>query len=332
MKKITIGLLFLLLTFLAVNRSLAQTILPLTVYPARQQLEVNPGEKTAVTINFLNKSDQPVSGFFKVVDFVVLDNKGIPTFVENPTQVNPKFSAASWFNLFYDRATIPANEKVSLQATISVPVNANPGGRYVAILFEPGVTDISSTGAQKEAATGTAPRIAALVYIKVKGPIKEAAWVTRFFTKSFWEFGPIDIETEILNRGDYHITPQGAITLYDFFGNRVDQQKLQEQNIFPDVSRTYKNSLGYRWMVGRYKADLTGSYGASGKALTATIYFWVFPWRLAILIILTLFIVVILVKEIRKSAYLKQAELEKALEQEKAEIERLKEELKKRGE
>jgi len=332
MKKITIGLLFLWISFLAVNQSLAQTIMPLTVYPARQQLEVNPGEKTAVTINLLNKSDQPVSGFFKVVDFVVLDNKGTPTFVENPTQVNPKFSAASWFNLFYDRATIPANEKVSLQATISVPVNANPGGRYVAILFESGAANLSPTGTQKEAATGIAPRIAALVYIKVKGPIKEAALVSRFFTKSFWEFGPVEIETEILNRGDYHITPQGAITLYDFFGNRVDQQKLQEQNIFPDVSRVYKNSLGYRWMVGRYKADLTGSYGASGKALTATIYFWVFPWRLAILIILTLFIVIILVKEIRKNLYLKQKELEKALEQEKEEIERLKEELKKRGE
>jgi hypothetical protein len=332
MKKITIGLLFLWLTFLAVNQSLAQTILPLTVYPARQQLEVNPGEKTAVTINLLNKSDQPISGFLKVVDFLVLDKEGKPTFIENQNQINPKFSGASWFNLYYDRATIPANEKVSLQATISVPVNANPGGRYVAILFGPGATNLSSTGAQKEAATGIAPRIAALVYIKVKGPIKEAAWVTRFFTKSFWEFGPIEVETEILNRGDYHITPQGAITLYDFFGNRVDQQKLEEQNIFPDVSRTYKNSLGYRWMIGRYRADLTGSYGASGKALTATIYFWVFPWRLAILILLTLFILVILLKELRKNAYLKQEELEKALEQEKAEIERLKEELKKRGE
>jgi hypothetical protein len=332
MKKITIGLLFLLLTFLAVNRSLAQTILPLTVYPARQQLEVDPGQKTAVTLNFINKSEQPISGFFKVVDFIVLDREGTPTFIENPTQINPKFSASSWFSLYYDRGTIPANEKISLQATVTVPANANPGGRYVAIFFEPTAGNTFPTGGQKEASTGIAPRLAGLIYIKVNGPTKEAAWITRFFTKSFWEFGPVDLETEILNRGDYHITPQGAITLYDFFGNRVDQQKLQEQNIFPDVSRVYKNSLGYRWMVGRYKADLTGSYGASGKALTATIYFWVFPWRLAILIILTLFIVVILVKEIRKSAYLKQAELEKALEQEKAEIERLKEELKKRGE
>lgn len=332
MKKTILGLFFLIISFFTVTQTLAQTVLPLTVYPARQQLEVDPGQKTAVTLNFINKSDQPISGFFKVVDFIVLDREGTPTFIENPTQINPKFSASSWFSLYYDRGTIPANEKISLQATVTVPKNANPGGRYVAIFFEPVAGNTFPTGGQKEASTGIAPRLAGLIYIKVNGPTKEAAWVTRFFTKSFWEFGPIDVETEILNRGDYHISPKGAITLYDFFGNKIEQQKLEEKNIFPDVSRTYKNTFGSRFMLGKYRFDLIGSYGNSGKSLIATVSFWVFPWRLALIIVLTIIIIVIIVKEIRKNAYLKQKELEQALMQEKEEIERLKEELKKRGE
>jgi hypothetical protein len=332
MKKTILGIFFLIISFFTVTQTLAQTVLPLTVYPARQQLEVDPGQKTAVTLNFINKSEQPISGFFKVVDFIVLDREGTPTFIENPTQINPKFSASSWFSLYYDRGTIPANEKISLQATVTVPKNANPGGRYVAIFFEPTAGNTFSTGGQKEASTGIAPRLAGLIYIKVNGPIKEAAWVTRFFTKSFWEFGPIDIETEILNRGDYHISPKGAITLYNFFGNRVDQQKLEEQNIFPDVSKTYKNKVGSRWMLGRYRLDLTGSYGNSGRSLTASLYFWAFPWRLALIVVLTLVILILLVKELHKKTILKQQELEKVLEEEKAEIERLKEELGKRNE
>jgi len=330
-----IALFFILVAFIFSQKNNAveaQTILPLTVYPARQQLEVDPGEKTAVTVNFLNKSDQPISGFFKVVDFIVLDKQGTPTFIENPTQINPKFSASSWFSLYYDRGTIPANEKISLQASITVPPNAHPGGRYVAILFEPTAGGFNPSGREKEATSGVTPKIAALVYLKVKGPIKEAAWVTRFFTKGFWEFGPVEIETEILNRGDYHITPQAAITLYDLFGNRIDQQKLAEQNIFPDVSRSYKNSLGFRWMIGRYRADLTGSYGSSGKALTATLYFWVFPWRLALIIILSIILFGIIINEVHKKTILKEKQLEKALEEEKKEIERLKEELRKRNE
>jgi hypothetical protein len=331
-KKITIGFFSLFFALFIVSQSFAQTILPLTVYPARQQLEVDPGEKTAVTVNFVNKNDQPISGFFKVVDFVVLDKNGTPTFIENSTQINPKFSAASWFNLYNDRGTIPANEKISIQANINVPVNAKPGGRYVALYFEPTTTNFTPSGKEKEANTGIAPRLASLIYIKVKGPIKEAAWVTRFFTKSFWEFGPIDVETEILNRGDYHISPQGAITLYNFFGNRVDQQKLEEQNIFPDVSKTYKNKIGSRWMLGRYRLDLTGSYGNSGRSLTASLYFWVFPWRLSLIVVLSLVILFIFIRELRKNAYLKQKELEKELEHEREEIEKLKEELKKREE
>jgi hypothetical protein len=330
-KKLIILFVFFFI-FLFVRQSLAQTTLPLAVYPARQQLEVNPGERTAVTLNFVNKNDQPISGFFKVVDFIVLDKEGRPTFIEDPTQINPKFSASSWFSLYYDRGTIPANEKISLQATVTVPANANPGGRYVAIFFEPAAANTLPSGAQKEATTGIAPRLAGLVYIKVNGPVKEAAWVTRFFTKSFWEFGPIDVETEILNRGDYHIMPRGAITLYDLFGNRVDQQKIEEQNIFPDVSRAYKNSLGFKFMVGRYRAELSGSYGDSGRSITAQLYFWVFPWRLALLIVLTVAIIIILVNEIRKRSFLSQQELKKALEEEKEEIERLKEELRKRKE
>lgn len=309
----------------------AQQSLPLLVYPARVQLEVSPGEKTAVTINFVNQSDAPLSGFFRVADFVVVDNKGTPELIEAKEAANPRFSASSWFSTFYDRGTIPANEKVSYLAQIQVPVNAAAGGRYAAIYFEPNpVLSESKTGGEK--ATAISSRLASLIYIRVKGPIKESALITQFSANKFQEFGPVKVKTEILNRGDYHITPKGKIVLTDYFGRVIDQQKIEEVNIFPERSRVFENSLGKKWLAGRYKIELSATYGEKNQVLSAALYLWVFPWRVALIVLLTVIIIVLLLRHLYQKSLSREKELEAILQQEKEEIEKLKEELKKRKE
>ena len=48
------------------------------------------------------------------------------------------------------------------------------------------------------------------------------------------------------------------------------------------------------FMLGRYKASLVASYGQNNNLpLTATFYFWVFPWRLAIVITLIIIAVIL---------------------------------------
>ncbi len=326
MKKIKKIFLILAISYLLLTTSssvLAQTTLPLIVYPARQFLELSPGEKTPITVNFINQSDEPIAGFIKIVDFIVRDNRGTPEFIENPEAAPEKYAASSWFKSEYNRITLPSNEKVSIQAQITVPKNANPGGRYVAFYFQ---TQDSKFNPQDtlsyEAGTGITPRLASLIYIKVKGDIKESAFVSRFQAKSFQEYGPIYVETEILNRGDYHIIPKGELTLKNMFGQVVEKSILKEENIFPDATRIFKNSLGKKWMIGKYRLTLQASYGEKGKTLEASAEVWVFPWKIAVIIILSIIITVLLIRHFYQKILLKEAFLEE-------EIERLKKELKK---
>ncbi len=319
---------FLLLTLSA--KVSAQETLPLMVMPARIELEVSPGEKTAVTINFFNKSSDPISGFFKIADFLVLDKKGTPVIVDNFSQSQPRFSASSWMTSTMDRATLPANERVSFQANINVPFDAHPGGRYVAIYFEPASATLQSSGNTQEAGTGVSPRIAGLIYLKVKGDINEKALVSRFFTQSFLEYGPIKVETDVLNRGDLHIRPRGIVNLTDMFNVLVDQQRFDEQNIFPDTARSFENELGSKWLIGRYKINLDLSYGEKGQALSASTYIWMFPWRVALVVVLALIIFYLLGSNLYKSLVIKETSLEDELKSEKEEIERLKQQLRKR--
>jgi hypothetical protein len=318
--------------FSYVSTASAQMSIPLMVMPARQEIEVDPGEQKVITLNFYNQSDDPVTGFFKTADFIVDDNKGTPRLFENPEDAPTKYAASNWFTLFYDRASLPAHDKVSLQTTINVPLDANPGGRYVAVYFEQGANVPQALGGSEEAGVGTSSRIASLVYLRVRGPITEKGLVARFFTPSFFEYGPVKVSTDILNRGDYHIKPNGIISMTNMFGGLVDQVKLDSQNIFPDTSRGYENELGTKWMAGRYKVDLAASYGSQGQAMTASTYVWVFPWRVATAVILTLVIIYIALSNLFKSLSNKETNLEQELEKEKVEIEKLKEALRKKRE
>ena len=334
MKKILrfTGLLVVVSVLLGMTKAVfAQQSLPLMVLPSRQEIEVVPGEKSYLNISFYNKSDDPVSGFFRTADFIVEDKKGTPRLIENADEAPTRFAASNWFTIFYDRATLPAHDKVDLQTTIDVPLDARPGGRYVAVFFEQGTpASPQALGAREEAGLLSASRIASLVYIKVAGPVTEKALISRFFAPVFFEYGPIKVETDIMNRGDYHIMPNAVLSLNNMFGGLIDQKRLKDQNVFPDTSRAYENELGTKWMAGRYKINLLGSYGDQGQALDASIYVWVFPWRVAVAVILTLIILTLIISNLYKNFVVKETTLEQELEKEKAEIERLKESLRRR--
>ena len=281
----------------------AQAILPLIVSPARQQIEVNPGEKTAIDIKFFNSGDQPVSGILKVADFIVEDKFGNPVIIDNPLSSSLKYSAAQWFSLPYNQMSIPIKDKLVVQANINIPKDAYAGGHYVAIYFEPviNLTRISTTN--KNMGTEIATRLAGLIYLKVRGDILEKALVSRFFTPSFLEYGPIKIDTEILNRGNYHIRPHGTISLTNMFGKLIEQQKLKEANIFPDASFLFNNELGSRWMIGKYRVNLAVAYGEKGQILTSSRNIFIFPWRIAIAIIFIIFIIFFLISKFYKKMY-----------------------------
>jgi hypothetical protein len=324
----------IILTFLSLVALLA--IAPKThaqsgnmiVAPARQVLTVDPGETKTISIKFINQGTSPIGGAVGVADFVVLDKSGTPHFLDNENGLSSLYSAASWVTLPSSDAVITAGGQVLLQARIAVPQDAKAGGRYFGIYFEPGTTVPSEIGAEYEAGQAITPRLAGLVYLRVSGPIEENAQVIRFVTPNFSEYGPVAISTDIINRGNYHIRPTGKIDLYDFLGRKVATSDLEEQNIFPDATRTYTNELGRQIMLGKFSAKLTASYGESGQVLSSTTSFWVFPWRIALIIILTLIIIALVIVITLKSLKGKQKRLEDKLQTEIEELEALKNKLK----
>lgn len=328
MKKTALTLAIIILITKTTSVVFGQEVLPLTVVPPKQEVLVNPGEKFNTTVKYLNQSSSPVSGTISVLDFIVQDDIGTPVFLDNPTvigttTISAKYSAAKWISFPTENVTIAENANIAVPVTINVPKNAAAGGRYAAILFQPTLNQVEN-GKEGTAITPTAIRLASLIYIRVAGPITEKASVTNFSGPKFSEYGPMDVATEIINSGTYHITPKGTISMTDMFGRVVSSSDLEIKNIFPGTQRQYTNKLGEKWMMGKFTIKLDASFGETGKTLTSAFTMWVFPWKVALAILLAIIIITLIIILTYKKMNKKEEVLEEELKEEKTELEALK--------
>lgn len=277
-KNLIIGL-ALTLVFSVVGVATAQEVIrTMTITPPTASFELNPGDTAEGQMKLINDSPNPITFNVGVQDYIVVDTIGTPNILP-PNTLNAKYSAASWIGVTPSRFTVMPGQRQTVDYFIQIPRDAKPGGHYAAAIYTADSKTEQQTGSAVSAQIGT------LFYVTVKGPVTENASVTKFFTNSFQEYGPVKILTQIKNMGGLHISPKGTVQVTGLFFNKT--QDLPTHNIFPETSRDFENIFGSNLMIGRYKAVLLASYGINNNLpLTATLYFWVFPWRLALVIVL----------------------------------------------
>jgi hypothetical protein len=296
----------------------------MTVIPPRLEISAKPGETIRKIVQFRNESDSTAYLAVSVKDFIVNNNTGQPDFVD--ARVSGRWAASSWIKT-NSSLNVPPKIIANLNVTINVPNDALPGGHYAGILYQNKGT-ASVIGKGVGAGSAITQVVGTLVYINVAGPINENATVRKFEVPGFSEYGPIPFNTEINNLSDTHIKPVGQITIRNLFGNVATRLKLDERNVFPGASLLYANTWQEKLLIGRFRADLEVAYG-SGRALKATAYFWVFPWKVALIVILTIILIGLIAYLISKKIKSRQEELEDKLAEEEKEISELKKELKK---
>jgi hypothetical protein len=253
----------------------------------------NPGDRKEGKMKITNTSPNDTITFKAVMrDFIVEDTIGTPLINVNLDTVKSKFAASSWVAIYPSTFTLAPGKTQEINYYVQVPIDARPGGRYAAVVYEP-LTRINIEGT----GTGVETHIGSLFIFRINGPIVENATVTRFAPeKAMWEYGPVTINTQILNSSDSHIKPTGTVAIKNFFGQIVATQPLSEYNIFPEARRDFQNTLGKKYMFGPYTAELKATYGDAGtKTLFATVGFFVLPWKIASLVLLAIVVVVLLI-------------------------------------
>jgi hypothetical protein len=291
-KAIALSALLLVIAGIGVARAQETQRIVTISYPTIAQ-KLDAGGRAEGITKVTNRSNTTLTFKLNVQDFIVTDTIGTPEFLPQGT-LNDKYSAAAWIGATPDTFTLKPGESETVNYYIQVPTDARPGGHYAGLVYTP-VVDKTVEGSGSTINS----QIGSLFYITINGPIREQVLISKFFANPFQEYGPVNILTQLTNLGDLHVAPQGTITVSGLFFNQ--SQNLPTHNVFPDAARDFSNTFGQSLMIGPYKATFLASYGTNNNLpLTASLTFWVFPWRVTLVIVLAVVALILAALYLRK--------------------------------
>lgn len=263
------------------------------VSPPLYELTVKKGTSQTVSIFVENLSDLKVTAKPIVNDFVANDKEnGQPQLILDPNKSAPEHSFKPLV-VPISNTTIAPLERKEIKVTLKVPATASPGGYYGTIRFQP--TTTSSGGGSSVNLTAS---VGTLFLITVPGNLTQKLTLASFGaakngkTGTFFNSGPISLQTRLHNVGNIHVQPFGKILLKNTFGKVVYTTELNNTdprgNILPNSIRKFDNPIGLKHLFGRYTAEGTFAYGDNGNLITVKKTFYVIPYILIIIVLLVL--------------------------------------------
>ncbi len=257
----------------------------LEISPAIVELNAERGKSYNLNIKVTNVTGSDQSYKISVNDFQARDETGSPKVLIG-SNASDATSLIGWVSAL-DSFDLASHATKIIKTTISVPLNAEPGGHYGVLRFFGQGPTFDSTGVGLSASAG------ALILIRVDGDINESAGLASFYTangdkqSSIFENSPVSFVVRIKNDGNIHVKPVGTIQLKNMFGNIVTSMPVNDvsANVLPDSIRKFEVNYD-GWMLGYYTADLTMGYGTKGQVIMATTSFWVIPFKAIFIILL----------------------------------------------
>ncbi len=279
----------------------------LTLTPTRFEIRGNPGDTLDEELSLINETDTTETYYSSFANFEAQGDSGTPSFVD------PKEGLGTWITTDSIVTVAPRQQKV-VPFKVTIPKDAEPGGHFAVVFW--GNTPNGSNGVAIGAKTGI------LVLLSVNGDVKEAAGLLNFNTKGnkfFYNTLPVSFEYRFKNDGGDRVKPTGTIAMLDtiFLPSDKINANPTEGNVLPvstrkfnvdwiksehptdyvaptGVFKKFSSDVAYQWRnfaVGLYSAHLNVAYGSQGEQVKRTVFFFVFPWQL-ILVMLLVFIIV----------------------------------------
>jgi hypothetical protein len=243
------------------------------------------------TIKVTNLTGAPLSVKTGKENFVAKGEEGE---IELVDEADPLYSLAPWFSLDAAQLDVPAFGTKELHYTVTVPADAEPGGRYGSIVF----STIPPKLPSGESGASVQQTIASIVFMRINGHANEQLEVASFGPeKGFYETGPVKLLTRLKNTGTVHEKATGTITIKNMLGFKVASFPLDEHFVIPGAVRRLHNdwpdAKHPAFLLGRYTVQLDAKYG-DGKTLTASSSFTVIPWKQLAVVLIILILVFLL--------------------------------------
>lgn len=269
------------------------------VGPGKYQVELKPGESKIVNVVLSNRLGTEKQFSIQIEDFKGSRDLGRPVILLD-NERGP-YSLKDYLNVASTTFSLGHQERVTIPVKISIPTDAQPGGLYGSV-----VISTVTTGDEKLPdngnSIGTSPivtRIGSLFFIRIAGEIKEDLKLKDFSLKghsSVLASGPVNFEILYENNGSVHENPYGVINVSNIFGSEVKKLEIEPWFILPDSLRVREIVWDAPFLFGRYTANMEIKKGYGGAIDTATLVFWVIPWKIIVLAFIGIIAIVTIIR------------------------------------
>lgn len=256
----------------------------ITISPVTFELTANPGDTLENKIKVFNPTNSTISIKMETEDFRPVGEAG-QVIVEPEVEIT--YSLKRWVKTTPTEFTLEPKEQKFVDFEISIPENAEPGGKYGSVLA-------SITGTIGKGMTGAAvaQKVGALLLLTVAGEVKENLTIKDFNAPSFLEYGPVPFIIRFENTGTVHVRPRGFVTITNWWGKKVADVEFSQLNVIPGAIRKIETKWDNKWLFGKYTAMLVGSYGTANLPFNPPVLtFWAFPWRVALGVLIVLILI-----------------------------------------
>lgn len=254
----------------------ASPSLGLAVSPQVFEMDVFAGEKIERKIAVKNIGSVALPIAVRVADFSAKEGSGDMVFFDEADE-DASISSRKWFEMAEKNLLLEPGEKKEIDFSIIVPREAERGGHYSLIIFEPLTPDFYFRTGQPRAV----PVIGSLFLLSVKtlslepetaqklkvvdfsipeeqrfrraetalGAIRGAyESLSSFASKAYaaevpeinvTEKAPASFSLKIKNNDVYHLKPSGKIFVYNFWGRRVGEFSVPQKTILPGKTREF---------------------------------------------------------------------------------------------
>lgn len=289
----------------------------ISISPPVMEIDIIPGSSIEKTIEVGNETDQEKFYAVGIGKFEMVGEEGYQKFL--PLEEDD-FGVASWIKYEESNIVVPPKGSKKFMFTIDVPENADPGGHYASIYFSVGQLAEEDAG---DSMVGVEAQIHSLILVRVAGDIIEKAEIESFGIKGDKTSAnrlPVAFSWKLKNDGNVHVRAQGNIEVKDMFGQRAElldanpknyralpgaTRKIEvwwgelenfdsngkSGNFFQEAKKEFSN-----FAIGKYSAKLDIVYGKGNENfLSKEISFWIIPWRILLLVLITLVVLAVMI-------------------------------------
>lgn len=253
----------------------------MSISPAILELILEPGKTSTSEMLLVNNARVPLPIKANVQNFTLNES-----FIGSSEGLSENiYDASAWFDIEPSEFIIQPGEEKSIEVTVNTPKDAEPGGHYATIFFQPLIPE----GMVSRSSTQLTTKVGALVLSIVSGDIKEKASIGKLEGPSLFRKGPINFEIPINNEGNIHILPAGQLFIRNSKGELVQSLLLQPSSVLPKTQKLFSFTWDKKLLIGKYTALAEIKYGSENIELISNEYtFWVFPWISTFVIICVL--------------------------------------------